>query len=134
MLEMPFTEWNDFQVEEVSSLVLDRGFHVVLVHPERFCSSTGNIRKLQELEELPVALQVNAGTLLRWRTRKLGLKLLQNAQYPLVASDCHNLTTRTPNLADGRKVVAQKLGEAFLDQIDQNAGWLIRPEAEKAVP
>ena len=134
MLEMPFTEWNDFQVEEVSSLVLDRGFHVVLVHPERFCSSKGNIRKLQELEELPVALQVNAGTLLRWRTRKLGLKLLQNAQYPLVASDCHNLTTRTPNLADGRKVVAQKLGKAFLDQIDQNAGWLIRPEAEKAVP
>ena len=133
MLEMPFTEWNDFQVEEVSALVLDRGFHVVLVHPERFCASKDNVWKLRELAELPVALQVNAKTLLRWRTRRLGLKLLQETQYPLLGSDCHNLTTRPPNLAEGRKVAARKLGEAFLAKMDQSAGWLIQPEAEKVV-
>ena len=76
MLEMPFTEWNDFQLEEVSTLVLDRGFQVVLVHPERFCASRGNRDRLRELEELPVAVQVNAETLIRWRTRRLGLQLL----------------------------------------------------------
>ena len=134
MLEMPFTEWNDFQVEEVSALVLDRGFHVVLVHPERFCASKDNVWKLRELAELPVALQVNAKTLLRWRTRRLGLKLLQMARDPLLGSDCHNLTTRPPNLAEGRKVAARKLGEDFLMKMDQSAGWLIQPEAEKVVP
>ena len=134
MLEMPFTEWNDFQVEEVSALVLDRGFHVVLVHPERFCASRGNRDRLRELEELPVALQVNAKTLIRWRTRKLGLKLLQETQYPLLGSDCHNLTTRPPNLAEGRGVVARKLGEAFLMKMDQSAAGLIGPAAEKVVP
>lgn len=134
MLEMPFTEWNDFQVEEVSALVLDRGFHVVLVHPERFCASKGNVWRLRELEDLPVALQVNARTLMRWRTRKLGLKLLQETQYPLLGSDCHNLTTRPPNLAEGRKVAAQKLGDAFLTKMDQSAAWLIQSEAEKVVP
>ena len=134
LLEMPFTEWNDFQVEEVSALVLDRGFQVVLVHPERFCGSRGNRDRLRELEELPVALQVNAKTLLRWRTRRLGLKLLQMARDPLLGSDCHNLTTRPPNLGEGRKVAARKLGEAFLAKMDQSAGWLIQPEAEKVVP
>lgn len=134
MLEMPFTEWNDFQVEEVSALVLDRGFHVVLVHPERFCASKGNVWRLRELEDLPVALQVNARTLMRWRTRRLGLKLLQETRYPLLGSDCHNLTTRPPNLAEGRKVAAQKLGEAFLAKMDQSAAWLIQPAAEKVVP
>lgn len=134
MLEMPFTEWNDFQVEEVSALVLDRGYHVVLVHPERFCTSKGNRKKLRQLEELPVALQVNAGTLLRWRTRRLGLQLLKETQCPLLGSDCHNLSNRPPNLDEGRKVVAQKLGEAFLYQMDQNAARLIQPAAEKVVP
>ena len=134
MLEMPFTEWNDFQIEEVSTLVLDRGFHVVLVHPERFCGSKGNVLKLKQLLELPIALQVNAGTLIRWRTRKLGLKLLQETQYPLLGSDCHNLTTRPPNLAEGRRVVAQKLGEAFLMKMDQSAAGLVEPAAEKVVP
>lgn len=134
MLEMPFTEWNDFQVEEVFALVLDRGFRVVLVHPERFCGSKGNPSMLEKLEELPVALQVNAGTLIRWRTRKLGLKLLQATQYPLLASDCHNLTTRPPNLAEGRKIAHQRLGEAFLAKMGQSAAWLIQSEAEKVVP
>ena len=134
LLEMPFTEWNDFQVEEVSALVLDRGFQVVLVHPERFCGSKDNVWKLRELAELPVALQVNAKTLLRWRTRRLGLKLLQMARDPLLGSDCHNLTTRPPNLDEGRKITGRKLGDIFLDKIDQNAGRLLQPAAEKGTP
>ena len=128
MLEMPFTEWSDLQVEEVSALVLDRRFQVVLVHPERFCASKGNRRKIQQLEQLPVALQVNAGALLLWRTRRLGLELLREAPIPLLASDCHNLTTRVPNLQEGRRVVRQKLGSGFLDRLDQNALRLVQPE------
>ena len=128
MLEMPFTEWSDLQVEEVSALVLDRRFQVVLVHPERFCASKGNRRKIQQLEQLPVSLQVNAGALLLWRTRRLGLELLREAPIPLLASDCHNLTTRVPNLQEGRRVVRQKLGSGFLDRLDQNARRLVQPE------
>lgn len=127
MLEMPFTEWSDLQVEEVTALVLDRGFRVVLVHPERFCGSRGNRRKIQQLEQLPVALQVNAGALLLWRTRRLGLELLREAPIPLLASDCHNLTTRIPNLQEGRRVVRQKLGSGFLDRLDANARRLAEP-------
>ena len=134
LLEMPFTEWNDFQAEEVSALVLDRGFQVVLVHPERFCASRGNRDRLRELEELPVAVQVNAETLIRWRTRRLGLQLLREAQLPLLASDCHNLTTLPPNLDEGRKITGRKLGDIFLDKIDQNAGRLLQPAAEKGTP
>ena len=134
LLEMPFSEWNDVQVEEVSSLVLDRGVRVVLVHPERFWASKGNQKRLRQMEQLPAALQVNAGTLLNWRTRRLGLKLLREARYPLLASDCHNLTTRPPNLAGGRTIAARKLGQAFLDQMDRNAAWLTRPGTEKGVP
>ena len=134
LLEMPFTEWNDFQAEEVSALVLVRGFQVVLVHPERFCASRGNRDRLRELEELPVAVQVNAETLIRWRTRRLGLQLLREAQLPLLASDCHNLTTLPPNLDEGRKITGRKLGDIFLDKIDQNAGRLLQPAAEKGTP
>ena len=133
MLEMPFSEWTDLQVEEVSALVLDRGFNVVLVHPERFCASKGNRQKLRQLEELPVGLQVNAGTLIHWRSRKLGLELLREARAPLLGSDCHNLISRPPNLKDGRKVAAQKLGEAFLAKIDRHAQRLTQPTQERAM-
>ena len=130
MLEMPFADWTDLQLETVEALVLDCRYDVVLVHPERFCFSKSNRHKLEKLAELPIGLQVNAGSLLRWGTRRLALDLLQLAHWPLLGSDCHNLTSRPPNLKEGRKVVMQKLGEAFLDQMDRNAERLTVPAAE----
>ena len=130
MLEMPFADWTSLQAEAVEALVLDCRYDVVLVHPERFCFSKSNKHKLEKLAELPIGLQVNAGSLLRWGTRRLALDLLQMAQYPLLGSDCHNLTSRPPNLKEGRKVVMQKLGEAFLKKIDRYGEWITTPAAE----
>ena len=130
MLEMPFSDWTGLQLETVEALVLDCRYDVVLVHPERFCFSKSNGHKLEKLAELPIGLQVNAGSLLRWGTRRLALDLLRMAQYPLLGSDCHNLTSRPPNLKEGRKVVMQKLGEAFLKKIDRYGEWITTPAAE----
>ena len=130
MLEMPFSDWTGLQTEAVEALALDCGYQVVLVHPERFCFSKSNWHQLKRLAELPIGLQVNAGSLLRWGTRRLALDLLQMAQYPLLGSDCHNLTSRPPNLKEGRKVVMQKLGEAFLKKIDWYGEWITTPAAE----
>ena len=128
MLEMPFADWTSLQAEAVEALVLDCRYDVVLVHPERFCFSKSNKHKLEKLAELPIGLQVNAGSLLHWGTRRLALDLLQMAQYPLLGSDCHNLTSRPPNLKEGQEIIRKKLGEDFLRQMDENAeaavqGW-----------
>ena len=128
MLEMPFSDWTGLQLETVEALVLDCRYDVVLVHPERFCFSKSNKHKLEKLAELPIGLQVNAGSLLHWGTRRLALDLLQMAQYPLLGSDCHNLTSRPPNLKEGQEIIRKKLGEDFLRQMDENAeaavqGW-----------
>lgn len=134
MLEMPFTRWNSFQMEEVAALTLDQGYRVILVHPERFCAAAVNRERLRQLARLPLALQVNARTLMRWSTRRLGLELLRETSCPLLASDCHNLTSRPPNLAEARKVLQQKMGEDFLAQIDKNAADVLGAAAEKVVP
>ena len=117
----------DQQVETVAVLSLDLHFNVVLVHPERFCFSSSNRRRLEELAKLPLALQVNADTLLRWGTRRQGLELLELTATPLLGSDCHDMTKRPPNLKGGREMVRRKLGEAFLAQMDENARRLTAP-------
>ena len=127
MLEMPFSEWTDLQTETVTTLALDQRYQVVLVHPERFCFSKSNRRKLEQLAKLPIGLQVNAQSLMRWSTRGLSLELLQLTDLPLLGSDCHNLTTRPPNLKGGRDIVQKKLGAAFLEQMDENARALLAP-------
>lgn len=127
MLEMPFSEWTEHQVETVTTLSLDQKFQVVLVHPERFCFSKGNRSKLERLARLPIGLQVNAKSLKDWTTRRLTLELLQLTDLPLLGSDCHNLTTRQPNLKDGRAVIQRKLGADYLQQMDENAARVTAP-------
>lgn len=127
LLEMPFCEWNDFQREEVTALALDLGYQLILVHPERFLFSKNNRHQLEKLEELPIGLQVNAGSLLRWQTRKQALGLLTGASCPLLGSDAHNLTARPPNLKEGRSVIERKLGAVFWQQMQQNAARMLGP-------
>ena len=76
LLEMPFADWTDLQVEAVEALALDCQYQVVLVHPERFCFSKSNKHRLEKLAQLPIGLQINTGSLLRWGVRRLALDLL----------------------------------------------------------
>ena len=125
MLEMPFSEWQDSQLETVQTLALDLGLDVVLVHPERFCFSSGNRRRLERLMQLPIAMQVNAGSLLHLRGRRQALELLERAPFPLLGSDCHDMIRRPPVLREGRNVVKRALGAAFLDRMDDTANRLV---------
>lgn len=126
LLEMPFCDWNDFHREEVSSLVLDQGYQVVLVHPERFLFSKENRWYIEQFQELPVAMQVNAGSLIRWKTRKEALKMLEEAAVPLIGSDAHNLGVRPPNIKEGQSVIQRKLGNEFWKEMQENAARLAK--------
>lgn len=121
LLEMPFFEWNNYLVDEVISLVYDRNYYVIVVHPERFLFSDVNRKALQRLSELPIGFQVNADTIFRWKSRKMGLRLLQHSQIPLLGSDCHNLTTRAPHIGQAYEMIGKKLGSGFVKEINQNA-------------
>ena len=121
MLEMPFLQWNEQIVEEVESLILDRDIRVVLVHPERFCFSKENKKYIERLLKLDIALQVNAGSFIDHKTRKLAFELIQMSDHPLLGSDCHNVTTRPFNLMDARTIIEKKLGKDFIWKIEETS-------------
>ncbi len=129
LLEMPFSVWTDFELNEVSSLCLDRGLNVVIAHLERYVSFQPK-EMLQQLQRLPVYVQINAGTLLRWQGRRQWLRMFKDGEAKLLGSDAHNLTERAPNLAEGREVIKRKLGQEVLDNIDSCARSLISVEDE----
>ncbi len=125
MLEMPFFSWTEQIVEEVESLVLDKNLKVVLVHPERFYIFKGNDKYIERLLRLDIALQVNGDTFINRRTRKLGLQLISMCDYPLLGSDCHDLSTRPFNLMEARRVIEKKLGKDFIEKIDETSNQYI---------
>ncbi|MCD8131043.1 MAG: capsular polysaccharide biosynthesis protein [Lachnospiraceae bacterium] len=134
LLEMPFQRWTSTEISEVLSLVLDRGLQIILAHPERYEFCSENKRALRRLMDLPVGIQVNADTLLHFRSRRQGLKLLTDAVWPLLGSDAHNMSARRPRLEEGRKSVVRHLGQEFLDQMDETAAWLLERQENAPRP
>ncbi len=118
LLEMPFREWNSRDIEEVEQL-LARGVTPLLAHIERFIPHQKDRRIVHALYSLPILTQVNAETLLNCRSRHLALRLFSHGMAHLLGSDCHNVSTRPPNLAGGRNMIEKKLGRRCLLQLDR---------------
>lgn len=125
LLEMPFAPWSSSDIAEVERLVNHSGFRYILAHLERYLAISENKREIERLLELPVVVQVNAGSLLEWKTRGRTLRLLKKSESCVLGSDCHGIHHRTPNLEEGRKMVEKKLGKDFLNRIDSDGERLI---------
>lgn len=130
LLELSYTQWTPQQVEEVACLSLDHGYQVVLAHPERFSYIQTYGRDISKMLALPIVLQINADSLLHWRSRRLAVELLEGDTPAVLASDCHNLTTRLPRLSKARQLVEKKLGADLLARMDLVALRLTQSTAE----
>lgn len=87
------------------------GFIPVIAHVERYKSVLGDLNKAQELANLGSLLQVNSkslsGSVLN-NVTKYCRKLLKEQLVHLIASDCHDLNSRTQDLARGVEIVHKK--------------------------
>lgn len=120
LLEMPFHSWNEYVVKEVLELSCSGEFQVMLAHIERYLpyQSEGIWKKFLEYD---VVMQSNASFFLGFRTKRKALKMLREGKTHLLGSDCHNITSRQPELGAARAVIAKKLGEDFLRFYDKRA-------------
>ena len=124
LVEMPFRPWTGRDVAELEALA-DRGITPILAHLERYGAFVTDEPLWSDVLALPLLAQTNAGALVDRRRRRESLKLLRSDAVRLLGSDCHNTTTRPPNLAAGREVVRKKLGDAFLSKIDDLGAQLL---------
>ena len=97
LLELPFTPWNGMLFRDISTIANVRGIIPIIAHVERYMPMQSP-KMLQRLWEQDVLFQMNAEPLLIWYKRGKAKKLLTDGAVQLLGSDCHNLTTRKPNL------------------------------------
>ena len=119
LLEMPFIQWDDAICKDVKKIIEKRKLTVLLAHIERYYDFQKNKSAWKDILELPLYIQINTGSFLNRRKKKFVLKFLKKHDNVVLGSDCHNMERRPPNLAEGRQVIAEKLGEQRLEQIDE---------------
>lgn len=133
LLEMPFSPWTDAEMREVKDLAGSGRFHLMLAHLERYMAIPENRRKIEELQKLPLYIQINAGSFLEWKKRRILAKMIDMSRKYVLGSDCHGVSLRSPNLAEGRAMLEKKFGAEFLKKIDEAGSSLLMTGGEKNV-
>ncbi len=125
LLEMPFTQWTGEEFEDISTLSLDLGYHIVFAHVERYVHIPGNMEQLKRMRTLPISMQVNAENFTGFFPNRSAKKLIDSGMVTILASDSHNMSTRVPNLEKGRRGISRWLGPKVLECFDASAEALL---------
>lgn len=124
LVEMPFCRWTEGMVQELIFLKKQRGFQIVLAHVERYLKFR-NSGAMEQLQAAGIRFQVNAGSFLRWQTRGKVLRLLKKGKIHVLGSDCHNMTTRPPNLEQAIQYIERECGTDTVRQLRKNSERLL---------
>lgn len=107
LLELPFTRWNRELVRDVRNMCAAFGITPILAHIERYLEN-GQKDILNQLLELDVLVQMNAGYLQHFSTAGKGRRLLKFGTVQLLGSDCHNMTSRPPKMGNAAAYLQKK--------------------------
>ena len=116
LLEMPMSEWTDYTVRELLELSSAKGITLVLAHIERYLPLQ---RKTvwETLTQNGVLMQVNASFFTELRTKRKAISMLKRGEIHFIGSDCHNLSSRPPEIGSAFEIIRKSLGDEFLSYV-----------------
>jgi protein-tyrosine phosphatase len=136
LLEAPF-DGLDARFTQASDELRDRGFAVVMAHPERTMQTPATVGALEHELAAGTVLQLTAWSfagLFGEQARLLGMRLLRSAPLAVIASDAHD-TVRTPSLRlaiDALRASGERDPRRFVETIPRallERGLRARPAA-----
>lgn len=117
LLEMPPAPWSEDIYRELEEIWNKWGVTPIIAHIDRYIAPFRTDGIPERLSRLPVLVQANAEFFLGKFTGPMALRMLKKDQIQLLGSDCHNLTSRKPNLGQALEKIRQKLGQETVDEI-----------------
>jgi protein-tyrosine phosphatase len=126
---MPMTSWTEKMYRELEGISIKQGLTPIIAHMDRYIRPFRTHGIPERLAEMPVYVQANAGFFLDRATSRMAMRLLRENKIQLLGSDCHNLTSRAPNLDQTIRLIGKKLGQEAIRWIRSNEDQILPAEA-----
>ena len=117
LIEMPNALWTDSMYRELEEMHTRQGLIPVVAHVDRYISRFRTHGIPKRLAQLPVIVQANAEFFLQKSTASMALRMLKQNKIHILGSDCHNLSSRRPELGEAVEVIRNRLGDEVLEDI-----------------
>ena len=113
LIEMPFCEWSESVIHDLYGVSEKLGLLPVVAHIERYIGFQSH-DIIYRLTNHGIRIQANASYFCDRKTRRKALKMLGSGDIHIIGSDCHNLTSRHPNLGSCMEEIKTKTSEILL--------------------
>jgi protein-tyrosine phosphatase len=118
LLEMPMIPWTESMVRELIELSGRDGICLVLAHIDRYMTLQ-NKAVWSRLLDNGILMQTNASYFSAFSTRRKALTLLREGYIHVLGSDCHNMTSRPPQVGRAYDVIQKRFGADFIRQMNE---------------
>ncbi len=125
LIEMPPAPWSEDIYRELEEIWDKWGITPIIAHIDRYIGPFRTYGIPKRLSQLPVLVQANADFFLEKATARMAMRMLKAEQIHLLGSDCHNLTSRKPNLGSALEKIRQKLGDGMAEEISALASEIL---------
>lgn len=121
LLELPFEPWNMQMIDQIYHLSARTGITPIIAHLDRY-QKLQKKELFEEIFALGVPIQLGTDMLFSFFGKRSVLNLLKDWDAGFIlASDCHSLGSRKPNLKAAMEVVEGKLGGKVRRQLERKA-------------
>lgn len=110
LLEMPLQPWPETLLEQVYQLAGVMGVTPILAHVERYLHLQKR-NQIDILQEMGIPMQLSAGVFQKMLLRVKWRRLLSSGTW-FIGSDCHDMSTRPPNLGAAASYLMKHLPNA----------------------
>lgn len=127
---LPQNQWE--YIRDGVNTMLMAGYSPVLAHVERYREVCRDMERVTRLRKMGCYLQVNADSVMgKYGTgmKHTARKLLKYRMADFLATDAHNDTTRTTDMAECAAYVSKKYGREYLRVlVEENPAHIIRDD------
>ena len=118
LLEMPMSRWTETVIRELIDLSGKNGICLMLAHIDRYLHlQTAGV--WERLLDHGILMQTNASFFNSRLTRRKALTLLGRGYVHFLGSDCHNMTTRPPQVGKAYDVIRKKFDDDYVYQMTE---------------
>lgn len=129
ILEMPTVPWTESMFRELETIHAKHGITPIIAHIDRYIRPFRTYGIPERLEELPVLVQANGEFFLRPTTAPMAMRLLRKERIHLLGSDCHNLSSRKPDLGRAVQIIEKTLGSSAISRLREFENLVLSPDA-----
>jgi len=134
LLELPYTSTFESKMfTDIDRIVNEYGITPIIAHIDRYIPVHKDPRVIEKLRDIGCLIQLNCDSLINLFSRGFAKKLLKRNVVDVLGTDCHNTTTRPPNMSKALQVILAQFGEDYIGTLQNNAKYIVAEQKDELV-